>query len=259
MTSGTNESDIELNLSGTNTLATAIAPARLPAIGGVVFFHGRGGSRNRHLLGARRLASCGVAVLAFDSRGCGTTVGDPDDLTLEDYLDDAVAAYDLLCELPDVTPLYGCYGSSFGGYLAARLSESRSVHSLVLRAPSVYPRELLTARRDAVDENQRSVWRYRERVRTDEDPGLRAIGRYEGDLLVVGAGRDDEVPSHTVEMYFHAAKRAARREIVWFEEATHSMKEPSSHQRFNDLMCEWFVSSFTHSSPVASIAANLEQ
>jgi alpha-beta hydrolase superfamily lysophospholipase len=235
---------ISFPLNGMQAAGTLHLPDRTP-LGSVVFFHGRGGSRRRHQPAAAAVAQMGLACMTFDFRGCGETGGDPAQFTLGDWLADSVAGFDFLAERDDCPDPYGCYGSSFGAYLAARVAHERPVSSLVLRVPSAYPPTYLDAPQTDVDENRDDIWVYRSTPGVSDDPAVCGMLTFRGDVLIVGAGQDDEVPSETIEAYLRASSRARSARLVWLPSATHNMNEEPSKTEYIKLMSEWFGTTLT--------------
>jgi pimeloyl-ACP methyl ester carboxylesterase len=71
---------------------------------------------------ADALTSAGVGVLRYDDRGVGSSTGDHEGATIDDFTDDARAAIDYLESRDDVDPeRIGLFGHSEGGVYAAKL------------------------------------------------------------------------------------------------------------------------------------------
>jgi alpha-beta hydrolase superfamily lysophospholipase len=239
-TSDTRTEEVEVSLSGVSAAGTVHMPASDPA-GTVVFFHGRGGARKRHQPAAARVAAMGFVCVTYDFRGCGETEGSAGELTLSDWIADAQSGVDWTMGQSDFPPPYGCYGSSFGAYLAARTARRRPLTSLVLRVPSAYPTEYLDKSQEEVDRNRDEIWDYRSGPRVFGDPVIRGMKDYRGDVLIIGAGLDDEVPRETTEAYGQAATAARSARLVWLPDATHNMNEEPAKSAYIELMSRWFT------------------
>lgn len=107
----------------------------------VAISHGLGGHKlgrnNRYVALAKRLAQQGIAVLRFDFRGCGDSMGEFCESTIESEVADLSKALDYLSTIPDLnSSAIGLLGSSFGG-LVAMIAAGRlpSIKALVLWAP----------------------------------------------------------------------------------------------------------------------------
>ncbi|MBB5938778.1 alpha/beta hydrolase family protein [Streptomyces zagrosensis] len=136
--------------NGAMTLAGSVmyprtSEARVP---GVVLIGGSGAA-DRHndgyLLPVRqRLVDAGLAVLAYDKRGVGSSTGDWRKATLGDLAKDAAAALEFLCRQPDVhADAVGLFGHSEGGWVALRAGAGRDDLAWVITSgcPGVSPAE----------------------------------------------------------------------------------------------------------------------
>lgn len=74
---------------------------------------------------ARDLARSGLTTLAVDLPGHGRSEGVRDDIRLSTFLAAVVAAHDALRDAAGEVPVIAV-GSSFGGYLCARLASERT-------------------------------------------------------------------------------------------------------------------------------------
>src|SRR6201999_3794463 len=97
-----------------------------PAVPGVLFVHGWGGSQQQDLERAREAAALGCVCLTFDLRGHNLTENQRDTVSRADNLRDLLAAYDMFAARPSVAEsAIAVVGSSYGAYLAAILSTLR--------------------------------------------------------------------------------------------------------------------------------------
>lgn len=117
-------------------------PARVAGPAPVVLMlHGCAGNKigphRMHVQAATALAAAGIACLRFDCRGSGDSEGDFRETTLSRWLDDAVAALDVLAEHPGIDAgRLGAQGYSLGGAAAALLAGRDSrVRAVCLWAP----------------------------------------------------------------------------------------------------------------------------
>jgi pimeloyl-ACP methyl ester carboxylesterase len=106
---------------------------------GVLFVHGQQSSQEGYKDRAKSVShSLDAVCLTFDLSGHGQDSANFDRYTVYDHLQDVKAAYDSLISFGVVNPeRVGVCGASYGGYLAALLTASRTVKRLVLRAPSL--------------------------------------------------------------------------------------------------------------------------
>jgi uncharacterized protein len=107
---------------------------------GVLLIHGWRSGQDRFFDLAKQLADKGFVCLTFDLPGHQESGGDVNELSIENYLEAVITAYDFLIKIPKVdNQNITVIGSSFGSYLSAILSSKRPVKNLVLRVPSNYP------------------------------------------------------------------------------------------------------------------------
>jgi pimeloyl-ACP methyl ester carboxylesterase len=112
-----------VRLSGNLTLPTTAGPH--PA---VILIHGAGRTIPSREFGywSAYLAGHGIAVLAFDKRGGGSSGGNAYTASYEDLADDVLAGLTMLQGRPEIDPIHiGLYGMSNGGYIAP-LATARS-------------------------------------------------------------------------------------------------------------------------------------
>jgi dienelactone hydrolase len=92
----------------------------------VILIHGAGGTIPTRDFGywSTYFAGHGIAVLAFDKRGGGSSTGNANTATYEDLADDVLAGLSMLQERGDIDPrCIGLYGMSNGGYVAPLAAE----------------------------------------------------------------------------------------------------------------------------------------
>lgn len=110
-------------------LAWALFLPREPPAGGVVVLHGAGSAKESHFDFARACRASGLAALAFDARGHGSSDGPMDDRAL----DDVAAMADVLREHTDAIALRG---SSMGGFFALTAARRAGAGAVVAICPA---------------------------------------------------------------------------------------------------------------------------
>ena len=136
----TRHNTIHIPVGDRSIAGTLVGPNTV--VPGVMLVHGWDGSQEQYLARAHEIAALGCICLTFDLRGHAKDNGHRDTVTREDNLADMLAAYDVLVGHPSVdNSAVVVAGSSYGGYLAAVLSELRPVRWLGLRAPAMYKDE----------------------------------------------------------------------------------------------------------------------
>lgn len=209
---------------------------------GLLFVHGsdsdQRGYRERATTASERL---GAICLTFDLSGHGASAGSRAALSVRDHLEDCVAGFDRLAQEVGVNPArIGVCGASYGGYLAAMLTASRTPASLLLRAPALY----------ADTELKRPGGPRRSSIESPETAAaLRDLACYGGATLVVESEHDELIPHGIVEAYL-AACRNCRHEVI--SDIGHVLDDVRSKARFLDLIVAWFGDTLSGANPRTS-------
>lgn len=206
-----------------------------------IFYHGMvSKSKPRYNKRAEILAENGIAALTFDFRGCGESAGKIGELLISDWFDDAVLAFDYLVNQDFVDKeRVGISGKSFGGYMAALVSEKRNVKSMVLQAPAVYPNNLFNQPYLASKEFADKRLKYRLSEKALDNKAIRAISKYKSPLLIVGSELDDICPRKIVEGYYDRCP-SKNKEIHWIKDADHKLSKENWNKEYTNKMVKWF-------------------
>jgi uncharacterized protein len=227
------ETELTISSAGRRALAGSLIARPGDRLGrpGIVFVHGFGsdqlGYRPRAEAAARQLdAIC----LTFDLGGHGRSVGERNGLSPADHLDDLRAATDALLERAAVGDgRLGLCGASYGAYLSALLVAERPIRRLLLRAPALYPDELLHAPANQREDLKQAV---------QPSEALRRIERFAGATLVVKSEHDETIPGDVVDAYVAAARDVRHETILG---AAHALSNPAWNERFVELILEFFA------------------
>ncbi|MBB4862174.1 pimeloyl-ACP methyl ester carboxylesterase [Pseudomonas nitritireducens] len=208
---------------------------------GVLFVHGWGGSQQRDLRRARGIAGLGCVCLTFDLAGHGAGEAQQASVTREDNLRDLLAAYDRLAAHPRIdSGAIAVVGTSYGGYLAAILTELRAVRWLALRVPAMYrdedwhvpkrelPREDLMAYRSSL-------------IPAASNRALKACSGFRGDVLLVESEHDDYVPHSTIMSYRAAFQRTHSLTHRIIDQADHALSSETSQAAYTDILVRWIT------------------
>ena len=219
---------------------TVLAPKT--AVPGVLFVHGWGGNQEQYLERARQAAAPGCVCLTFDLTGHGRTLDEQQNVTRETNLQDLLAACDALVAHPLIDrDAVAVVGSSYGGYLAAILTELRPVRWLGLRVPALYlddgwntPKRALHVEHDLVA--------YRKRiVPASDNRALRAAARFGGDVLLVESEHDEIVPHTAIASYLQAFLHAHSLTYRVIESADHGLSDDASQRAYTALVVNWLT------------------
>jgi len=223
---------------------TLLAPP--PAMPGVLFVHGWGGSQAQDLERARAAAAVGCVCMTFDLRGHAQYRERAGIVTREDNLRDLVAAYDFLAGLRMVDRAsISVVGSSYGGYLAAILTTVREVRWLALRAPALYkdadwgkPKRALHADPDLPAFRRRVV-------APQENRALAACARFRGDVLIVESEHDEVVPHAVAANYVAAFTQAHSLTSRVIQDADHGLSSDEAGKAYSALLAKWITEMVT--------------
>jgi pimeloyl-ACP methyl ester carboxylesterase len=173
---------------------TLVEPHHAP-LGGVVILHGAGSCKENHVDFADACAARGLAAIAFDQRGHGTSEGALGASAIDDVA--AIAA-----RLPGGYPVF-LRGSSMGGFVALAAAERAGARAVVAICPA--SRELLLAGLRDGHFDFRADRTALERVvaAVDLERAAGALGR---DLMLLHAQGDERVPvAHSERLHARAA------------------------------------------------------
>lgn len=208
----------------------------------VLFIHGLTSQKENSFQYANGLAKLGCISFLFDMRGHGESEGDINALTLKDFLEDVVAAYDFLEDGEGIDKdNVSVVGSSLGGYLAALLTSKRKVKNLALRAPADYPKEVFHKPTIAHGGENPSVMEWRRQLKKpDNSFALQAMHAFDGKVLIIESENDDMVPHATIENYGNAIKDKTKLTHIVVQGAPHSMKEGKFRDEVAQMLVGWF-------------------
>ncbi|MBI1919418.1 alpha/beta fold hydrolase [Candidatus Microgenomates bacterium] len=229
------------SLSGTLIVPDKYS-TKLPA---VIFYHGMvSQSKPRYVKRAQALAKEEIATLTFDFRGCGESKGNIKKVSIEQWLADALLAFNFLLEQPFVDPeRIGISGKSFGGFIGALVSKERKVKSMVFQAPAVYSDSwfkipCLVSTYNNEEQTKLRVL-YRNSRNAFNNKAIRAIERYRNPFLIIGSEFDDAIPKNIVEGYYNTCPSETKK-LVWVKGADHPLRNEKHNQEYTKLMIDWF-------------------
>jgi pimeloyl-ACP methyl ester carboxylesterase len=229
---------LEIAVGDQHIAGTLVTPGALTP--GVLFVHGWGGSQQQYVARAREVAALGCICLTFDLRGHARTLEQQKTVTREDNLCDVLAAYDVLTRQRGVDrSAIAVVGSSYGGYLAAILTELRAVRWLVLRVPALYKDTEWTLPKDQLRRLQQLEAYRRLPVRAGDSRALRACQTYGGHALIVESEHDSIIPAQVIANYRQALTGAASVTHRVLEGADHALSGDACQQAYTTLLVSW--------------------
>jgi pimeloyl-ACP methyl ester carboxylesterase len=253
----TRDHHVDIAVAGQHIAATLVSPAT--SIPGVLFVHGWGGSQQQYVARAREIAALGCIGLTFDLRGHARTDSQQETVSRQDNLDDVLAAYDELVNHPSVDPeSIAVVGSSYGGYLAAILTERRPVRWLALRVPALYKDAGWELPKKQLHKDPDLPAYRRRRIRSQDNRALRACAGFRGDVLIIESENDDTVPHTVIENYREACASAHSLTYRVITGADHGLSEEPAQRAYTTVLVNWLtemVLGARQPAPVAQGAA----
>ncbi len=235
-------SDIEFKVDGLTLRGKLFVTPSERKKPGVLLIHGWESAQDRMFALAELLQTQGFVCMTIDLRGHGTSDGDHTVSSRKEFLDDVLAAYDVLAAHTEVdADSIFAIGSSFGGYLSALMVAERKLKGIVLRVPADYRDEgFATSLYEQRVAWEHSQWKTEPHTKA-ETAALRAIHAFQGSVLVVESEQDEIVPHETVRSYGNAAA-PNRLSYVLMKGAPHSItRHPEFQKEFNDLVLSWIM------------------
>lgn len=208
----------------------------------ILFIHGLTGEREKSFQYARALADLGFVCMLLDLRGHGTSEGDINTFSSKDFLSDVVVSYDYFLGVENIDrENISVVGNSFGGYLAVLLSTKRKIKNLALRVPANYPDETFNSPTMLSGGDNPDVMKWRkEPKQPTESYALKALHKFEGNILIIESEKDDRVPHQTILNYTNAVKDKSRLTYILMKDAPHSMGEGKFRDEVVRILVGWF-------------------
>lgn len=236
----TRERHVDIVVGSDRIDGTLVAPGT--GMPGVLFVHGWGATQQQYLARARDVAALGCVCLTLDLSGHARTRAQRDTVSRERNLRDVLGGYEILAAHPQVDPeSIAVVGSSYGGYLAAVLTEVRAVRWLGLRVPALYRDAGWELPKLQLHREQDLVTYRRSFVPAAENRALRACARFRGDVLIVESERDDIVPPPVIASYRAACAQARSLTCRCMRGADHALSAETSQREYTALLVQWFT------------------
>ena len=140
-----------------------------------------------------------TSALVVDYSGHGESPFDAMEVRPSQHFLEVITAFDWVKQAHPNAEI-SVMGTSYGGYLAAQLTEYRDFKNLVLRVPAVYaPQDFYSLNKYIDRQHER---RYREdKEFLDTHPLLARASKFRGRTLVVWHELDEYVPKETTDKY----------------------------------------------------------
>ena len=216
---------------GEHGLAGVFHSPREKASTCVITCHGLYSSKDseKYIDIARRFCGEGLAVLRFDFRGCGESVGLFEDTSVTGRMEDLEDALDLVQEQGYES--VGVMGSSLGGTVAVlTAAKDKRVKALVTWATPCRLDELFRG----------EVIRGLEKLRQDVSKHnvAKAVKEVHCPILIIHGSLDKQVPLFHAEGLYENANEPKNIQII--ESADHRITNPIHRRRAVELTLDWF-------------------
>ena len=251
-------------LSGVLHLPRETQNEKVPII---VLLHGFVGSKvGEHRLfvkAARKFTEEGYAVFRFDFSGCGESDGDYADVTVTKQLCEVQAVLDYISALKEVdTTNIILIGHSLGGAVASlTASVDKRIRKMILWSPVAKPYEDIaaivgdTAVQTAEEQGVFDYHGFYVSQQFLEDLKnhcpLEAVHSYEGQLLVIHAAEDEDVPKENAVYYSESLKRGSTINIRYIKDANHTFASYSFEEQLFEETLVWLEKSEVKANKIA--------
>ncbi|RZU44117.1 hypothetical protein EV284_1576 [Streptomyces sp. BK022] len=190
---------------GDHRLAATTVHAAHDTAPDVIHLHGLGPTATRHAIRylLDDLAAHGHSSVTFEFSGNGDSTGVMTEATLRRRKEESLAAAELLGD--ERRPVL--IGTSMGSHLASWSVPQLKPRALVLFCPAAYPA-------DAADQTFGEGTRPGNHA---DSPAFAGLEEFDGDLLIIGAGKDQVVPADTIDGYLEHATKARSRRVIWLD------------------------------------------
>lgn len=205
----------------------------------LLFIHGWTGQPNENA--ATFVAEHGYTSLTIVLRGHEGSDGDIKAISAQDSLDDAKVAYDFLASQVPRGKSIIAVGSSYGSYIAVLLSEIRELIGLSLRVPAAYPDELFGFPKWGRGSEDPAVaaWRHT-KVAHDQNLAFNQLHNFNGQIQIIEAENDDQVPHETVQNYLNAVAGKEKLEYKVMKDWPHSLgSDEKRNAEFKEVLLSW--------------------
>lgn len=206
----------------------------------VIFFTGMTSNENRYMDIATELVKNNIIVFTLSYRGHGDSEGDFNSLIVTDLVNDGLAAYNFISSKDIVDQNHiGICGASVGATVAILTADKFPVSSLVLRAPAIYPDEIMGFTLNQIMENEKIL--FNEMRNAKETMAIKSIKNFKGDLLLIVSENDQIIPRSIPQSIYDNAIKANSKEIYIIPKATHNLSEQKWRDQFKSILVNQFL------------------
>jgi pimeloyl-ACP methyl ester carboxylesterase len=159
-------------------------------------------------------------------------------VTRDDTLRQAVSDHAQLASECAASSPMAWLGFSYGGYVAALMTQQHKPRWLVLRSPSLYPDDDWQLPKEELDQRDFSAWRRRDHV-PHGNRALRCCSKFGGDVLLIDSERDLVIPRQVIGSYARAFIQARSLTRYTLAKADHALSDPQWQREYHDVVVKW--------------------
>lgn len=186
------------------------------------------------------------SALVIDYSGHGESPYDAMEIRPAQHFLEVITAFDWIKDnYPDAQIIV--MGASYGGYMAATLTEYRDFEKLVLRAPSILSPLSFYNLNKNIDRKQERLYR-KDQVFIDNHPLFTKLSIFKGKTLVVWHELDENVPKETTNKYIEYFKADNYLAKGWM----HSYKtdaDEKEQQAYTKTIADWLINTSSETLP----------
>lgn len=232
---------LSLKVGNRNLSVNLIKPEGLktpaPAL---IFVHGWKSNQEGNILRANEISKLGFICLTIDLRGHGESEGSVEEFSRKDHLEDLKAAYDFLTNREDIDPeRIGIIGASYGGYLAAILTNFKKLKWLVMRVPALYfddkfevPSEILIGNKEEKDAFRST------NLTPQESLALKGTTNFKNPILIIESEMDTIIPTETIQNYLRFAPKNTQHIVM--KGTPHDLRTQDQQKEYIELLKTFF-------------------
>lgn len=181
-----------------------------------VFLHGGGdySIKERIYDFAEPILKKKINILTFDFSGHGESTGQIKESSLKKRV---MEAKEVINQFVTESPIIFS-GASMGGYIALKILKSYNVKTLILFGPALYDAKAYDVRFD-----QGFTQIIREPESWGNTDALKTLENFEGNLLIVIGEKDEVIPPGVIQLIYHHAKKARKKEIYIIPNCPHKI------------------------------------
>lgn len=219
--------------------ATLIKPDKIAKpLPTLLFIHGWRSNKSGNVKRSEEISKQGFVCLSIDLRGHGDSEGKLEDFSRQDHIEDIKKAYEFLIKDKDVDKeKITIIGASYGGYLAAVVTNYLKFNRLVLRVPALYFDDEFSTPTDKLikdDAKAFKTWN----LTPKNSLALKGLKNFKGKILIIEAENDTIIPHEVIENYLEITKGKHLKYIL-MKNTSHSLETEAQENAYLYILTKW--------------------